>query len=299
MISEKDMVDQLSKLIRFRDAPVSGPSDIPIYLLSVETRRSVKMVLTGEGGDEILAGYPKHVIEPYVGAYQKIIPATVHNRLIEPLMNALPYRFNRAKTAIRNLGLRNAEERLPSWFGALSPNERDKLTTLRPAHLPTAQSGMQFDTVPANSALRRVLCFDQTSWLPDNLLERGDRMTMAASLEARMLFLDHQLCAFVSALPDHYRLRGRQTKRLLREAMAKLLPRRILERSKVGFKVPVNEWFRGTMRDYVREHLLSTESRTRDYYRHDRLGKLWDEHIRGRHNHEKLLWSLLNLEVWL
>jgi len=130
------------------------------------------------------------------------------------------------------------------------------------------------------------------------LLERGDRMTMAASLEARMPFMDHELAAFVSSLPDHYRVRGWRTKWILREAMKRLLPSSILERQKVGFRVPVNEWFRGPMRDYLYAHLLGDDSRTRDYYRRDVLERVLKEHVDGRQNHEKLLWSLLNLEIW-
>jgi asparagine synthase (glutamine-hydrolysing) len=146
--------------------------------------------------------------------------------------------------------------------------------------------------------LRAILFFDQTSWLPDNLLERGDRMTMGASLEARMPFMDQELAAFVSALPDVWRVRGLTTKYVLRAAMRRLLPERILKRPKIGFRVPVNEWFRTSLRDYLLEHLLSARCRTRDYYRPEQLRRVVQEHLDGRHNHEKLLWCLLNLEIW-
>src|SRR6266853_1469363 len=121
-----------------------------------------------------------------------------------------------------------------------------------------------FDADSRSSALRRILYFDQTSWLPDNLLERGDRMTMAASIEARVPFLDHELAAFVSSLPDRYRIRGLQSKWVLREAGKQLIPERILTRPKVGFRVPVNQWFRGEMRGYLLDHLQSGTSITRD-----------------------------------
>jgi asparagine synthase (glutamine-hydrolysing) len=296
VVTEQDVMDQLPKLVRFRDAPVSEPSDIPIYLLSVETRRYVKMVLTGEGSDELLAGYPKHAFERYVQAYQAI-PSIVRQQLVEPLVESLPYRFYRAKTAIRNLELAKAEERLPRWFGALSNAERNKLVAFRPQNSQRLKN-IQFETQPCNSKLRQILYFDQTSWLPDNLLERGDRMTMAASLEARMPFMDDELFAFVSMLPDHYRLRGRQTKWILRQAMKRLLPSRILNRRKVGFRVPVNEWFRGPLRDYLVDHLTGLSSRTSHYYEQGALNEILNTHIQGRTNHEKLLWSLLNLEIW-
>lgn len=294
-VSTDHLMDELPALVRYRDAPVAEPSDIPIYLLSKEAGRSVKMVLTGEGSDEFLGGYPKHVFERHVQAYQRL-PRLLRRRVVEPLVHALPYRFRRAKTAIACLGLEDPRDRLPRWFGALSAAERDELAAFRPAA--EGGSGVPFDTPADNSPLRRVLYFDQTSWLPDNLLERGDRMTMAASIEARMPFMDHELAAYVSSLPDHYRVRGLRTKWILREAMKRLLPAPILSRPKIGFRVPVNEWFRGPMRDYLYDHLTGSGSRTMPYYRSGAITRLVGEHVNGRHNHEKLLWSLLNLEIW-
>ena len=294
-VSQQHLMEHLPALVRYRDAPVAEPSDIPIYLLAREARRTVKMVLTGEGSDEFLGGYPKHLLERYVGAYQRM-PAPFRS-LLEPLCRSLPYGFRRAKTAVANLALTDPRERLPRWFGALSGAERRGLMRLespRLNHKPTPW----FDSTAGNSALRDILFFDQTSWLPDNLLERGDRMTMAASLEARMPFMDHQLAAFVSALPDEWRVRGFTTKRILREAMRRVLPAEILERPKIGFRVPVNEWFRVSMREYLTDHLLGADSRTREYYRPQALRRYVDEHARGRQNHEKLLWSLLTLEIW-
>jgi len=295
MASQAHLLEHLPALTRFRDAPVAEPSDIPIFLLASEARRTVKMVLTGEGSDEVLGGYPKHIYERYVAAYQHV-PAWLRRGLIEPVIQALPYRFRRVKTAIANLAIESRARRLPRWFGALTEEDCARLLTLPPP-LNDAQSEPPC-AAPDDSALRAILYFDQTSWLPDNLLERGDRMTMGASIEARMPFLDHELAAFVSALPDVWRVRGLTTKRILRLAMQRLLPARILRRPKVGFRVPVNEWFRTSMRDYLFEHLAGTDARTRDYYRPKELQRVLREHIDGRHNHEKLLWCLLNLEIW-
>jgi asparagine synthase (glutamine-hydrolysing) len=295
MVSHDEITSWLPKLVGFRDAPVSEPSDIPVYLLSAEARRTVKMVLTGEGADEFLAGYPKHVYENYVGWYQNI-PRFVHHDLVKPLIQSLPYRFRRAKTAIVNLGLESFEERMPRWFGALSDQERAELVELQPPG--RCAGGVQFDSAATSSPLRRMLYFDQASWLPDNLLERGDRMTMAASLEARMPYMDHELAAFVSSLPDRYRIRGHVTKWILHEAMKRLLPESILERPKVGFRVSVNAWFRGPMRNYLYDHLTGPASLTAHYYRKAALEKILDDHVAGRQNHEKLLWSVLNLEIW-
>lgn len=295
-VSQNHLMDKLPELVRFRDAPVAEPSDIPIYLLSVEARKTVKMVLTGEGSDEFLGGYPKHVFERYVHPYQHI-PSFVRGGLLEPLVQALPYKFRRIKTAVHNMGLEDWHERMARWFGALSYAQRRKLVS-HEFHNSIHASDSMFQLCRGNSALRNILCFDQSGWLPDNLLERGDRMTMAASLEARMPFMDHKLAEFVSSLPDNMRVRGKKTKWILREAMKQLLPVEILERPKVGFRVPVNEWFQNSMRDYLCDHLSGPSSITSNYYNNKVLDKVLQEHISGRQNHEKLLWNLLTLEIW-
>jgi len=298
VVNPDDLIEHLPKLVAFRDAPVTEPSDIPIYLLAKEASKSVKMVLTGEGSDELLGGYPKHVYERFAGAWQRVIPGAIRHNLIQPLARSLPYRFRRAKTAIANLNLEDWTERYPRWFGACSNAERASLTTLRVNGHAFGGFVPPFDADPRNSTLRRILYADQTSWLPDNLLERGDRMTMAASIESRVPFLDHELAAFVSTLPDRYRVRGFTTKWILRRAASRLIPAPILARPKVGFRVPVNRWFQGPMRDFVYDHLRGAGSRTRGWYDARVLDRTLDEHVGGRQNHEKLIWALLNLEIW-
>ena len=295
VVSQAHLLEHLPALTRLRDAPVAEPSDIPIYLLSRQARRTVKMVLTGEGSDEMLGGYPKHVYDGYAAQYQ-CLPAWLRHGLIEPAVHGLPYGFRRAKTAIVNLGIESRQQRMSRWFGALTAEGCADLLSLPP---PVDGAPAEPLCVAASdSPLRAILFFDQTSWLPDNLLERGDRMTMGASVEARMPFLDHELAAFVSALPDSWRVRGVTTKRILRLAMRRLLPAGILRRPKVGFRVPVNEWFRTSMREYLLAHLTGADSRTRSYYRPRPLQRIIQEHLDGRQNHEKLLWCMLNLEIW-
>lgn len=297
VVDSGDLIDQLPKLVGYRDAPVTEPSDIPIYMLAREAAKSVKMVLTGEGSDEVLGGYPKHVFERFTRPWQ-LMPGFVRHGLIAPLAQSLPYGFRRAKTAVTNLNIEDWPERYARWFGACDRAEREALTVLRVNGRPVGPAAPPYDCDPRTSSLRRILYGDQTSWLPDNLLERGDRMTMAASIESRVPFLDHRLAAHVSALPDRYRVNGLATKWILRQAARTLIPQAILERPKVGFRVPVNEWFRGPMKGYLREHLQASDSKTRGYYDAKVLDRTLDDHIDGRQNHEKLLWALLNLEIW-
>lgn len=297
VVSSDTLMDWLPDLIGFRDAPIAEPSDIPIYLLSAEARKTVKMVLTGEGSDELLAGYPKHRAERHAARYHGLVPGFLHQGLIRPLVNALPFSFRRIKTLFDSLSERDIRDRYPRWFGVLGPAARDRLLAS-----PIAAAGIDnlpFDAPASVGPLRRLQHFDQTSWLPDNLLERGDRMTMAASIEGRMPFMDHELAETVSGLPDDCRLRGGEDKWVLREGMRRILPEKILNRPKVGFRVPVNEWFRTTMRDWVRDHLTGVDSRSAVLYDGAELGRILDEHGSGRQNHEKLIWTLISFELFL
>ncbi|MDR3451064.1 MAG: asparagine synthase (glutamine-hydrolyzing) [Alphaproteobacteria bacterium] len=291
-----DVIKLLPEAIGFRDAPVAEPTDVAVMVLARVAAQSVKMVLTGEGSDEILAGYPKHKYEPLAALYQKLVPPFIHDHLVEPLVDALPTKFYRYRTLVHAFGLRDERERFPRWFGALSLKERDTLVT--PGITPRSISDFAFAPNTEISALRRCQYFDQTSWLPDNLLERGDRMTMEASIEARMPFMDHELAAFMSGLPDNMRIHNGVQKWLLREAMRDILPAEILHRRKIGFRVPVSLWFRTTLKDYVHENLLGPNSRTRDFYRRDALQRILDQHATGRVNHEKLIWALLSFELF-
>jgi asparagine synthase (glutamine-hydrolysing) len=296
LVSAEDLMQYLPKLIDHGDAPVAEASNIPIYLLSREAAKSVKMVLTGEGSDELLGGYPKHSAERFAGLYQSLVPACLHRAAVEPLINLLPYRYRRIKTMISSIGLRDPRERLPRWLGALSLAERDRL--LGPGVPRRSPDRRPFLGSAGRSNLQRMLYFDQTSWLPDNLLERGDRITMAASIEARMPFMDTGLAALAARLPDRWRIRGLTQKYILRRVMADVLPKEILGRPKVGFRVPVNEWFRGPMRGFVRDHVMGPGSLTRELFNGREVEHVLSEHESGRQNHEKLIWTLVNLELF-
>lgn len=301
-VSEQQVTDLLAEAPLLRDGPVAEPADIPVLMLAREARRSVKMVLTGEGSDEALGGYPKHVYERFAALYATI-PRGLRQQVLQPLLMSLPYGARRVKTATAALAIEDFDLRMPRWFGALSKDEVGALcsghASAEPINGSAAVSAFPFQSSGAGSALRRILFFDQTSWLPDNLLERGDRLTMAAGIEARMPFMDYQLIELVSSFPDEWRVRGFSTKRILRMAMAQLLPKQILQRRKVGFRTPVHLWFRGgTMRELLQDALGSSGSLTAELLDRGRVLSYLQEHLDGRQNHEKLLWMLLSLELW-
>lgn len=297
VIQPGDLMDHLPAMVRQRGAPVSQSSDIPIYLMSERASQDVKMVLTGEGADEILGGYPKHRAESLAGIYQSLVPASLHDNVLSPVVRAMPGASAKVDTFARTAGERDFAARMVSWFGAVSAQQRACLIGAS-ASRRYEHNDFPFSSSAAASHLRRVLFFDQTSWLPDNLLERGDHMMMAGSIEGRMPFLDRDLVWFVSKLPDRYRLGWLHSKQILRDSMANILPEEILSRRKVGFKVPVAEWFRGSMRNYVHDHLCSPHSVIRSYLSPKQLDQIVSEHTTRAADHEKLIWALLNLEIF-
>lgn len=295
VITASDFLDAWPDALRHRGAPVSNTSDIPILLLSRLARESVKMVLTGEGADELLAGYPKHRAEHWLGLYHGLVPTVVHDRLVGPAIDALPYRMRRAKVLANALGERDSAVRMRRWFGGVSARECEALTG--------RAGGPGIDSFPfsmrGGSSLRRTLFFDQTSWLPDNLLERGDRMMMAASIEGRMPFMDVELARVVARFPDRFLVGHPKGKAVLRASAAKVLPASILGRRKVGFDVPISEWLRGPFRERLGDLLESEESETRRLLDRAEVDRLVHEHAEGRHDHRKVLWALCNLELFL
>jgi asparagine synthase (glutamine-hydrolysing) len=179
----------------------------------------------------------------------------------------------------------------------LTEAQRDRLSTLK-LNGAAALSGPPFDADPRASKLRRMFYADQTGRLPDDLLERGDRIAMGASLQLRAPYLDHLLAEYVSGQPDELRVRGLSTKWVLRQAGRELLPPELRKRPKAGFRMPVADWLRGELREPLLDHLQGTGSLTRKYYAAGALDRALDEHLKKKHNHESLLWTLLNLEIW-
>jgi len=289
-------VDHWRTAVLRRGAPVTEASDIPILMLSKLASSSVKMVLTGEGADELMGGYPKHRAELWVDLYQRLMPKVLHTRLITPIIRTLPYSMRRAKTVALAAGERDLANRMRVWFSGISIDEREAI-------LGRSESVEPIDSFPFSSrigsSMRRTLFFDQTSWLPDNLLERGDRMMMAGSIEGRMPFMDTVLAGVVARFPDKFLIGGRGGKTVLRAAMSKYLPQEILQRKKVGFRVPFGEWFRGPQRDLVQDLLIGEGSSVARICNRTRLRSLVAEHMSGQQNHERIIWSLASLEIFL
>lgn len=291
------LTDLLPALSRQRGSPMSEPADLPIYLLSRAAARDVKVVLSGEGSDEMFGGYPKHRVERYLGPFAATGLPSVAGQALLAVGRLFPARGRRAVIAGRALRERRFEDRMIAWFGALSPAERAEIW--RGPALGRAPDRHPFTAAADASALRRVLHFDQTSWLPDNLLERMDAMTMAASIEGRAPFMDTGLAAYAAGLPDEWRIKGSVTKRILREALRSRIPEAVLKRPKIGFRMPVSAWFAGPLKDPFHDLLLAPNAATSGLLDRDELRRLITAHVGGQADHAKTLWTLFALETFL
>ncbi len=288
MLDADGLMARIERMTRHRSAPVSEAADVPVFAMSERAGQDVKVVLTGEGADEFFAGYPKHVMEAKLGS---------SSRFMAPVGHAMRLtRHRRLKLAGRALSARSFEARMIQWFGGVSAEERAAMWRGRAVH-------RQQDKTPflrrGASPLRRVLHFDQTSWLPDNVLERGDRMSMAASIELRAPFMDTELAAFSATLPDHWRIKGRVTKRVLREAMADRLPSEVLTRKKMGFPVPVSAWFRGDLAEPLASRLGNKNAIIANYVDPAWIARTVKAHRNGDSSKDKLLWMLFAAETFL
>jgi asparagine synthase (glutamine-hydrolysing) len=275
-----------------RDAPISEASDIAVYRLAELARTRVKVVLSGEGSDELFGGYPKH---RYAGVTRLagLVPHTVRRGLLGPVERALPPSLARARIALRALAERREGDRFEGWFAPFTRRERAELLGGTDGH------DRRLMLAAHGDALRRMLVADTyAGWLSDNLLERGDRMSMAASVELRPPFLDRELVELAFAMPSRYKVRGGVGKWVVRQVAYGFLPAAIVDRAKVGFRVPLQDWFRTGLRDVARDRLLDRSSLAGTILDRRAVERLLDDHDRGRRNEEGRIWTLLSLEVW-
>ncbi|MGQ0839396.1 asparagine synthase (glutamine-hydrolyzing) [Actinokineospora sp.] len=292
IVTAGDFKDSWAKLSWHRDAPLSEPADVAVFRLAELARREVKVVLSGEGSDELFGGYPKY---RYAAAtrWAGLVPAAVRGAVLPRLDRALPASRARLGVAVRALAEPSAGERMRGWFAPFT--ERERAALLGGPAVRTALGPYQRGR---GDALRRMLYADSHAWLADNLLERGDRMSMAASLELRPPFLDHRLVELAFSLPSSVKVRKGVTKWVVKEVARRHLPDDVVDRAKSGFKVPLDAWFRDGLRDMANDLLTGPASFVAGVLEPVAVRKLLAEHEAGTRNEQPRLWTLLSLEVW-
>lgn len=295
-----EAVQLAESLPGYFDEPFADVSAIPTYLVSQLARESVTVALSGDGGDEMFAGYTRY---PEARRQQvwDWVPQYLRQNILLPFSRRLP---NRAygKRYLRRAALPDGLERyfessvFPSSIKEqlVSKEFQNQMGTL---NLKTELCG-SVSNGRKHGLLDRILYLDTVTDLPGHILTKVDRMSMAHSLEVRVPLLDHVFVEYVARLPLRYKLHGRTMKYCFKKAFGYLLPHEILHRSKMGFGVPLRHWFARDLRDFVREVLFDSRAMQRGYFRQDFLETLLREHSTGRRDHSYLLWSVMALELW-
>lgn len=294
------LIPRLSTLL---DEPLGDASIIPTYLLSAFTRQHVKVALGGDGGDELFAGYPTLQAHRLAGYYMRA-PGVLRRGLVEPAVRRLPVsRDNlsfdfRAKRFVGGAPYPVAE-RHQRWMGSFAPEER---TAVLSADVRAALSkgvGVELHEDGAGkNALDRVLLMDMRLYLENDILVKLDRASMMASLEGRVPLLNNDFVSFALGLPLDMKLRGMRSKFLLKRALRGTLPDRLLDRPKKGFGIPVADWFRGPLKEQMLSVLSPERIRRKGFFDEGAVGQLVQDHLQGRRDNRKQLWTLFAFELW-
>jgi asparagine synthase (glutamine-hydrolysing) len=295
----------LPKLIHHEDEPLGFVASVPLYFVSKLAQEHVKVVLTGEGSDEIMAGYGRYrkavKLLDYGEKYESITPAVIRN-VLKSGVNALPSGIGQKLSRTFLSRDADVENLLFDNFAIFSKDLQNQILSEETKKRivdrdPYRQLKHWFDQNDAVELLDKVLYTDSKTYLQE-LLMKQDQMSMAASIESRVPFLDHKLVELTARLPVQMKLRGRTTKWILREAMRGVLPDVILDRPKMGFPVPIGKWLRDDYRHLVEEFVIGERTLARGIFEADAVRNLVRRHNNGE-NHELRLFFLLNFEIWL
>lgn len=297
-----DFVDIVDDLVWHFDEPFADSSALPTYMVSKLAREHVTVVLSGDGGDELFAGYTRYVTDRQRSGLERL-PRAVRQKLIRPLSEALPHGA-RGKNYLFNISLDAAGRYIDSISHFNGPKKRklysaEKKTKMNGSFARGERLFREITSrLDSDDAVENLLYLDSKTYLPSDILTKVDRMTMASSLEARSPLLDHKLIEYVTRIPSRMKLKGTETKYIFKRALRDLVPNEILHREKQGFGVPINEWINQQLKERIVSDLSDRRSLERGYFDPKYVSLLLDEHARGRRDNSYPLWTLWMLELW-
>jgi asparagine synthase (glutamine-hydrolysing) len=308
VLSDTQFFEALPKLVWHEDEPIAFPSSISLYFVAALAHGSVKVVLTGEGSDELFAGYGKYLRTIWnfrLGKQYERLPAHLR-RWIGQSVRALP-QTKRTFRRLERTFLARPVDPEPLYFdnfGVYTASELPHL--LSPeiwnaagdgnADLFVGQRKLWMESAAA-PLLTRLLYVDTQSYLHE-LLMKQDQMSMAASIESRVPFLDNRLIDLAFRLPEQAKVAGNKTKLVMRQAMEDRLPREILRRPKMGFPTPVGRWLGGSQKSWIEDCALDPERLSAPFFNDGYVRRIADQHLRGQVDHTERLWAIINVEVW-
>ena len=310
-VEPRHALDVIPHLADWFDEPFADPSQIPTYLVSELTRKHVTVALSGDGGDELFAGYNRYVWAERLARAVNLVPRPLRGASAAALRALAPQTWNRL------FGFVPA-----AWRPALPGDKLHKITTLldnpqpdaiyrrlvsqweRPEEVAAAgrePRGPMWDPTIArdfHDLVPRMQFLDMITYLPDDILTKVDRATMAVGLEGRVPLLDHRVVAYSWSLPLEFKLRGGRSKWLLRQVLDRYVPRSLIDRPKMGFGVPIDAWLRGPLREWAESLLAPARLASDGFVRVEPVRRAWREHLEGSRNWQYPLWTVLMLQAW-
>jgi asparagine synthase (glutamine-hydrolysing) len=308
-IIKPNAVELADNLLQFLDEPFGDFSIFPTYLVSKMAREYVTVVLSGDGGDELFAGYDTYIADRMAGYYTKF-PGWFRNGFISRILEAVPPSpkkkglINRAKRFVE--GMRLPEDlHHTRWMIFLQQMERELLFTNDIKGGMVEKDSYKFirnyfnNVIPqSDDKINQQMYVDVKTYLVDNILVKVDRMSMATSLEARVPFLDHRFAEFAATVPGNKKLQGKKSKLILKQSMEELLPKEILYRGKEGFSIPIKNWIKEDLKPMMMDILSADKIKREGFFNVDFVEKLKREHLNGVENHSHRLWALMIFGKW-
>jgi asparagine synthase (glutamine-hydrolysing) len=296
-----DIETLLPRLAWHFDEPFADSSAVPTYYVSAAARKRVTVALSGDGGDELWAGYTRHRVERWEAHVRHLLGAT-GGRIAGRIAGYVPLGIKGARS-LRHLSLSPAEACARKHAYDLFDGDRTAMYTSDFAATvldadPFLEFRNAYYSCASSDPLDRALYVDVKTYLADDILTKVDRMSMAVSLEARVPLLDHKLLEFAARVPTALKLKNGQRKYLLRRLLERRVPRSIVDRQKHGFEAPIGGWLRGPLAPMVDDLIMDGRLRSRGVLDHEAIARMWREHRTGIRDHRHRLWSLVMLELW-
>jgi asparagine synthase (glutamine-hydrolysing) len=307
-IVEPNALECVGTLAWHFDEPFADISAIPTYYLAKMTRQYVTVALNGDGGDESFAGYERYRGFQAFNRYRRL-PKSLRRAAAGPIAAAATAFPGNAKLELLNyvnrVSLMQPETFYLQMMVIFRDYQKEALFGAKHRHvLHEAEADSEFltESMFLNETTReqvdRMMYSDIMLYLPGALLPKVDRMTMAVSLEGRSPFLDHHVMEYAASLPAEVKFAGGELKHLLKRVARQFFPDEFLNRPKMGFGVPIGEWFRGSLRSLAGDYLLGERARSRGFFDQEYVRRIFDQHMRGAQNHHHRLWTLLMFEAW-
>ncbi len=315
IVAPSDARDVIPKLARMYDEPFADSSQIPTHLVATLARRSVTVALSGDAGDELFGGYNRHVWGARLHARLGSLPVPMKRMLAAAIRAIAPepanmvghfagrvsgrWRTVRAGDQLAKVGRMMSARNFDETYRVLTSFEDEPASVIFGGREPESWFARQMaDVSQPLDALDRMTLSDALSYLTDDILQKVDRAAMSVSLETRMPFLDRDVVEFSCRVPAEMKVKEGQGKWLVRKVLDRHVPRRLVDRPKTGFSIPLDEWLRGPLKGWAADLLAPERLDRQGWFESKRVGAVWSQHLHGGHNHGSWLWNVLMAQAW-